>query len=264
MSTRANIIKESTAPVIELMEDDPRALDTVLRHIYEDHRWGDSMSDELISDWKFQLEMAKTSCKYLYSNLENRAMERLKKGVHRLADVRYVHKLTSPHASTCVRVGVMAYVLHKTSYGACLSDRDIVSNEANMILRNSAILEAVAHIRTNGDHRKHFDIFDKLMQRHIHTLLKDPQHRLTIEEDQELVWSHLDRLNVVSEPALVKAAFCSRCKSVKMRMDPNQTRDPPWKFCRIGTGYECELGEWVDCVLPGPLASKAGLYWKRL
>lgn len=64
----AYTVQESRATEIELKDDDPDALDALLRFFYDQDL---TRNDK--ADWRFQLELAKVSNKYLEDRLEQHA-----------------------------------------------------------------------------------------------------------------------------------------------------------------------------------------------
>jgi hypothetical protein len=137
--------QESTQDVIKLEEDDPDAIDTILRYIYKipvapRH----SSSDE--NPWRYWLDVYTTADKYLVPAL-------------------------SEHAC-------------KYFFDFARAERSL--NEI------ADIIETL-HTEMNHDN-KIFKLAAELRKKHLRRLLQNKRYRETVQDDQALMWEHVDQL----------------------------------------------------------------------
>ncbi|CAK4032125.1 hypothetical protein SEPMUDRAFT_147200 [Lecanosticta acicola] len=67
------------------------------------------------------------------------------------------------------------------------------------ITEPGVVLSAIHTIREVGDHPKHLEVAAKLEEKHQSALLKNQEYRSIVEEDKELLWKHMDRLNFADD-----------------------------------------------------------------
>lgn len=162
--------------MIELKEDNPDAVEYLLRYMYS----GQSETDE-DDKWQLQLEIAKTAQK-----------------VCRVIPAEQGTTLTSNK-----------YLLLDLAAIA----KEKFMKVANAVIRPEDVFATITHIRQNTLESDHLEVAQQLETKHRFALLKLPGYRAVIDQDKSTMWNNLDQLlDFLSSQEEVELGNCPHCR----------------------------------------------------
>lgn len=161
--------------MVELKEDDPDAVEYLLRYIYS----GQSQTDE-DDNWQLQLEVAKTAQKVCI-------VIRAEHGKHLTSYQYLLLDLAAIAKGKFMKV-------------------------ASAVIRPEDVFATITHIRQNTLESDHLDVAQQLETKHLVALLKLPSYRAVIDQDKSMIWNHLDQLlDFLSSQEKVYFVRCGDC-----------------------------------------------------
>lgn len=161
--------------MVELKEDDPDAVEYVLRYIYS----GQSQTDE-DGNWQLQLEVAKTAQKVCI-----------------VIHAEHGKILTSNQ-----------YLLLDL---AAIANEKFM-RVASAVIEPEAVFATITQIRQNTLESDHLNVAQQLETKHLLPLLKVPGYRDVIDQDKSIMWNHLDQFrDFMSSQEKVYFVRCGDC-----------------------------------------------------
>lgn len=160
--------------MIELKEDNPDAVEYILRYIY-------SSRTDKNDNWQLQLEVAKTARKVCI----------------------IIH---AEHGKTLTSNQYLLLDL------AAIAKRNFMT-VASAVIEPEDVFATITHIRQNTLESDHLEVAQELETKHLLALLKVPGYRDVIDQDKSIMWNHLDQFrDVVSSQEEAYFVRCGECQ----------------------------------------------------
>lgn len=202
-----NETQESTQKVIELRDDDPDAVEHILRYIYT----GKHLTDQ-DREWKLQLQIANSA-----------------------------HKASSPPLWILAQLTLIQYLLTDLANAALGKFKTIASGKTDP----PEVFGTMMHIPKHTLLPEALDVAKHLESTHRHSLLKVPAYRELVDEDNTLLWKYLDQFNdALAAQTEVTLRVCRKCRTPLLLANGNSGTRCRCSTGYSSPNYE-QLSIWV-------------------